>query len=163
MRIRDAVPGDIDGIIEIGRRTWPVTYGFAGDEYVRSGLDTWWSIEAVERSLRDTTVLVAEDRDALVGIGNIDLRGPVPIIWKLYVLPSAQGAGAGKALIEGLLARAPGRSVRLEYLDGNERAARFYARRGFTELRRDAGERPGWPDTVWMEHHPALASADQAV
>ncbi|MFI5897757.1 GNAT family N-acetyltransferase [Actinoplanes sp. NPDC051513] len=155
MRIRDAVPGDIDAIIEIGHRTWPATYGFAGDEYVRDGLATWWSAEAVERSLRDTTVLVAAGEQGLLGIGNIDLRGETPIIWKLYVVPESQGTGAGSALISALLERAPGRPVLLEYVDGNDRAARFYDRRGFTEVRRDPGERPGWPDTVWMEHRPA--------
>jgi GNAT superfamily N-acetyltransferase len=155
MEIRDAVAGDIDAIVRIGHRTWPPTYGFAGDEYVRNGLDTWWSVPAIERSLRDTTVLVTADGPNLVGIGNIDLRGEVPIIWKLYVLPETQGTGAGKALMAGLLSRAPGRPVRLEYVDGNERAAQFYVRQGFTELRREAGERPGWPDTVWMEHRPA--------
>ena len=46
---------------------------------------------------------------------------------------------------------AAGRPVRLEYVDGNARAARFYARQGFTEIRREPGEEPGWPDTVWVE------------
>jgi GNAT superfamily N-acetyltransferase len=152
VRIRDAVPGDIDAIIEIGHRTWPATYGFAGDEYVRNGLATWWSTEAIERSLRDTTVLVAATDDGLLGVGNIDLRGETPVIWKLNLLPGTQGSGAGTALITALLERAPGRRVRLEYVDGNYRAAGFYKRRGFTELRREPGERPGWPETVWMEH-----------
>ncbi|MFC7278858.1 GNAT family N-acetyltransferase [Paractinoplanes rhizophilus] len=155
MEIREAVPGDIDAIIEIGHRTWPPTYGFAGDEYVRDGLATWWSAEAIERSLRDTTMLVAATGDGLRGVGNIDLRGEIPIIWKLYVVPESQGTGAGTALINALIDRAPGRPVRLEYVDGNARAAGFYRRLGFTELRRDPGERPGWPDTVWMEHRPA--------
>jgi hypothetical protein len=34
-------------------------------------------------------------------------------------------------------------SLQLEYLDGNERAAAFYAARGFTELRREPGKRSG--------------------
>jgi GNAT superfamily N-acetyltransferase len=154
VKIRDAGPGDIDAIIEIGHRTWPATYGFAGDAYVRDGLATWWSAEAIERSLRDTTVLVAAAGDGLLGVGNIDLRGETPIIWKLYVVPESQGTGAGSALIAALLDRAPGRPVRLEYVDGNDRAAGFYRRRGFTELRREPGGQPGWPDTVWLEHRP---------
>jgi GNAT superfamily N-acetyltransferase len=157
VEIRDARPGDIDAIIDIGHRTWPPTYGFAGDEYVRNGLDTWWSRDAIEHSLRDTTVLVAARESGLLGVGNIDFRGDVPVIWKLYVVPEAQGTGAGTALITALVDRAPGRPVRLEYLDGNDRAARFYERRGFTELRRQPGEEPGWPATVWMER-PATGS-----
>jgi GNAT superfamily N-acetyltransferase len=151
MRIRDASEDDIDAIMAVGQRTWPATYAFAGDDYVRNGLATWWSAAATERSLRDTTVMVAESLAGVIGVGNIDLRGEVPIIWKLYVLPEAQGTGAGKALIEALLQRAPGQRARLEYLDGNSRAARFYAARGFTELRREPAQQPGWPATVWME------------
>jgi GNAT superfamily N-acetyltransferase len=155
VEIRDARDEDVEAIVGIGRATWPATYGFAGADYVRNGLQTWWSAEAIERSLRDTTVLVADDGSGLIGIGNIDLRQSVPIIWKLYVVPNSQGSGAGKALMAALLARAPGRPVRLEYVDGNDRAARFYAGQGFTELRREPGERPGWPETVWMEHPAA--------
>jgi GNAT superfamily N-acetyltransferase len=152
MLVRGATELDVEAIVAVGRLTWPATYAFAGDDYVRSGLEKWWSAAAIRRSLRDTTVLVAEsDVGAVVGVGNIDLRGDVPVIWKLYVLPETQGTGAGSALVAGLLERAPGRPVRLEYVDGNVRAARFYAGRGFVEVRREAGERPGWPDIVWME------------
>jgi len=154
MRIREADQADIDAIKTVGHRTWPETYGFAGADYVADGLARWWSTEAIEQSMRDTTMLVAADDDALLGVGNIDLRGPVPVIWKLYVLPDSQGTGAGSALMAALLDRAPGRPVRLEYADGNSRAARFYARRGFTELSREPSDRPGWPDTIWMEHRP---------
>jgi len=98
-------------------------------------------------------VLVAVDSGQVVGVGNVDLRGTVPIIWKLYVLPQAQRSGVGSALMTALLDRVPAGtgSVQLEYLDGNEPAAAFYAARGFTELRREPAERPGWPDTVWAE------------
>jgi len=48
-----------------------------------------------------------------------------------------------------------GGRVRLEYVDGNERAAGFYSAKGFAELRREPGERPGWPESVWMEHNSA--------
>ncbi|GIE98460.1 GNAT family N-acetyltransferase [Paractinoplanes rishiriensis] len=154
MRIRDASAGDVEAIVAIGQRTWPATYAFAGPDFIADGLATWWSAAAIERSLRDTTMLVADGGEGLLGVGNIDLRGPAPIIWKLYVVPESQGTGAGSALIAELLARAPGRAVRLEYTDGNERAARFYASRGFTELRRDPPEQAGWPEIVWMERPP---------
>ena len=76
--IRRAVPGDVDGIVTVGRRTWPSTYAFAGAGYVANGLAMWWSPEAVQRSLETTTVLVAEDGAAIVGTGNIDLRPETP-------------------------------------------------------------------------------------
>lgn len=157
VEVRPAVADDVPAIEEIGRKTWPATYSFAGDDYVANGLETWWSRRALLRSLDDTTVLVAVDRGQVVGIGNVDLRGAVPVIWKLYVLPQVQGSGVGSALLTALLNHIPvgTGSVQLEYLDGNERAAAFYAANGFTELRREPGKRPEWPDTVWVERRVA--------
>lgn len=162
--IRPATASDVAAIEEIGHKTWPATYSFAGDEYIAAGLAAYWSREAVLRSLADTAVLVAVDSDEVIGVGNIDLRGDVPIIWKLYVLPHLQGSGVGSALLTELLSRAPAgtESVRLEYVDGNERAAAFYAAKGFTELRREPGERPGWPETVWVERRVEPGTARRA-
>jgi ribosomal protein S18 acetylase RimI-like enzyme len=151
MRIRPATTADIPAIITIGHQTWPQTYAFAGPDYITHGLATWWSDEAVERSLHTTTVLLAENDNGPLGTGNIDLRQATATIWKLYVIPEAQGTGAGTALITELLHHAAGAPVRLEYTDGNTRAARFYATHGFTELRREPSPHPGWPDTVWLE------------
>ncbi|WP_250005542.1 GNAT family N-acetyltransferase [Actinoplanes sp. M2I2] len=155
IEIRKAGPDDIEAIISVGQRTWPTTYGFAGPEYVAKGLETWWSTEAIRRSLENTTVLVAEEDGSVMGTGNIDLRGEAPIIWKLYVVPEAQGRGVGSALIKELFGYADGRPVRLEYTDGNAPAADFYAAHGFVEIRREADERPGWPAAVWVERRPA--------
>jgi GNAT superfamily N-acetyltransferase len=77
-------------------------------------------------------VLVAVGGGEVVGVGNIDVRGDVPVIWKLYVLARVQGSGIGSALLTALLDRVPPGtgSVRLEYADGNEPAAAFYVARG---------------------------------
>ncbi|GAA1634449.1 hypothetical protein J3R03_000586 [Actinoplanes couchii] len=50
--------------------------------------------------------------------------------------------------------------MRLEHLDGNDRAARFYAAHGFTELCREPSEQPDWPDTVWLERSGLPAARD---
>ncbi|MFC3740588.1 GNAT family N-acetyltransferase [Paractinoplanes deccanensis] len=154
VKIRRANQGDIEAIISVGRQTWPRTYEFAGAEYVSKGLATWWSAEAIQRTLETTTVLVADGEKAIVGTGNIDLRPEVPVIWKLYVVPEMQGAGIGSALIDELVDVAAGRPVRLEYTDGNAHAAGFYAAHGFVEVRREANDQPGWPDAVWLERAP---------
>jgi ribosomal protein S18 acetylase RimI-like enzyme len=155
--IRPARANDVAAIQEIGHKTWPATYSFAGNDYIAAGLAAYWSREALLRSLDDTAVLVAADGDEIIGVGNIDLRGDIPVIWKLYVLPHLQGSGIGSALLTELVDRAPGgtESVRLEYVDGNDRAAAFYRAKGFTELRREPGEQPGWPETVWVERRVA--------
>lgn len=151
---RRATEHDTDGIRDVGLRVWPLTYGFAGDDYVASGLAQWWSDEAVRVSIASTTTWVAvDDEGRVVGIGNLDLRAETPTIWKLYVLPDTQGTGVGRALLEQLVSAVPpdrGRVI-LEYVDGNDRAATFYARQGFTEVEREPADHPGWPAIVWVE------------
>jgi GNAT superfamily N-acetyltransferase len=149
--VRPATAADARAIERVGRATWPSTYAFAGEEYIAHGLASWWSGEAVLRGIKTTQTFVAEVDGEVIGMGNIDLRQDQPVIWKLYVLPSHQGAGAGHALMERLLAEAPsGSEVLLEYSDGNAGAAAFYLRHGFVELRRDEPEVAEWPHQVWM-------------
>lgn len=150
--VRPATTTDAPAIRTIGAATWPPTYAFAGADYIAHGLATWWSEEAVLRGIATTRTYVAERDGAVIGMGNVDLRGELPVIWKLYVLPEHQGSGAGHALLERLVADVPtgAEGVLLEYTDGNEVAAAFYRRHGFAELRRDPPERPGWPEQVWM-------------
>jgi GNAT superfamily N-acetyltransferase len=151
--VRPATEADVDEICEIGRATWPPTYAFAGQDYVAHGLATWWSADAVERGLVTTTTLVAESDGRVVGMGNVDLRPDVPVIWKLYVHPDYQGQGFGSDLLNGLVASVPAarKTVAIEYIEGNVRAASVYASRGFVEVRRDPADRPHWPKQVWAE------------
>jgi len=151
--VRPATPADVDAIVAVGHATWPATYAFAGPDYVAHGLATWWSPAAVERGLAATTTLVAEADDEVVGLGNVDLRPDVPVIWRLYVLPAHHGTGVGGALLRGLIdAVPPDRgTLSIEYAAGNDRAAAVYARHGFVEVRREPAEQPGWPEQIWAE------------
>ena len=150
MRIRAAVEDDLTAIAEVGHRTWPPTYEpLAGKEYVANGLARWWSADLLRQAVART--FVAEDAaGAVVGMtsyGEVDDR---LVVWKLYVVPEAQRSGAGSALLREVLAAADGRAVRLAYIDGNDRAAKFYAGHGFAYLRREP-DANGGPDSVWLE------------
>jgi GNAT superfamily N-acetyltransferase len=151
--VRAATRQDVEAIRAIGLAAWPTTYEFAGDDYVAHGIETWWSEDAVRRGLDTTVTLVAEPEGRVVGMGNVDLRPAVPVIWKLYVLPGHQGAGIGGELLRALVAEVPAErgAVAIEYVDGNDRAAAVYARLGFREVRREPSDHEGWPDQVWAE------------
>ncbi len=153
LEVRRATKTDVDAICEIGRAAWPGTYAFAGQDYVEHGLATWWSAAAVERGLATTTTMVAESEGHVVGMGNVDLRPDVPVIWKLYVHPDHQDKGVGSSLLSALIGAVPAarRTVAIEYIEGNDRAAAVYARHGFVEVRRDPADRPDWPRQVWAE------------
>ncbi len=151
--IRPAASGDLGAIRDVGHRTWPATYSLAGEEYIASGLGRWWSLEALQRVQQNTTVLVAVEDEDVIGVGNIDLRPEIPIIWILYVLPNRQHAGVGSALLNNLLTHVPAHigRVHLAYVDGNGPAAQFYARHGFSEIRREPNDQPTWPAEIWVE------------
>jgi len=153
MLIRQARRADIPALRLLGEATWQVAYEFAGPDYIAHGPDQWWTEQALLDCLRDTTVFVADQDGQVLGVGNLDVRGTVPVIWKRYVHPSTQGTGLGSALLAQLIAAAPldATSVRLEYVAGNEPAAAFYRAKGFLEIGTEPGERAGWPGTVWVE------------
>jgi ribosomal protein S18 acetylase RimI-like enzyme len=151
--LRQPTDDDLEAVRRIGLETWPATYGFAGAAYVADGLARWWSVDALRESLRTSTYWLAEVEGEVVGVGNVDLRPDPPVIWKLYVLPDRHGSGVGGALLERLVGSVPADRghVTLEYVDGNDRAAAFYAKHGFVEVRREPAERPGEPAQVWVE------------
>ncbi|MCZ2830200.1 GNAT family N-acetyltransferase [Modestobacter sp. VKM Ac-2986] len=152
LRIRPAGAADLPGIAEVGARTWPATYlSFAGREYVERNLAAYWSPAALERALAEALLLlVAEDDGEVVGVVEVGEHDGVPTMWRLYVLPDRHGGGVGRALLDAAVAALPAGTAALltEYTAGNDRAARWYAARGFVETGRDPGA--GGLDVVWL-------------
>jgi GNAT superfamily N-acetyltransferase len=151
--IRAADGNDLAAVLEVGRRTWPVTYGpIAGEEYVAMGLAKWWTEDATIPAIRGGRVTVAELDGTVVGIAAVGLHESHLVLWKLYVLPEHQGGGIGSALMESVVAAARGEHshIRLSYLDGNTSAGGFYRSKGFVEISRESSG-DGIPDSVWMQ------------
>lgn len=151
--VRLATAVDADAVREIGLRTWPPTYApIVGEDFVRCGLDRWWSAGIVLESIQAGRTIVGEHEGTLLGMASVGPSEHTLMLWKLYVLPEGQGRGVGRALVEEVLARASREgfeNVRLSYLDGNDHAAGFYASQGFAEVGRDSEGQP--PFDVWME------------
>lgn len=151
--IRAADGNDLMAVLDVGRRTWPVTYEpIAGAEYVAMGLAKWWTKDATIPAIRAGRVTVAEVDSAVVGIAVVGPDEHHLVLWKLYVLPEYQGKGIGSALLESVVAAATGvhPEIRISYLEGNDLAEAFYRRRGFVEISREhSGD--GIPESIWMQ------------
>ena len=109
----------------------------------------WQSLERCRAFARrwPENTLVAELDGRIVGFGCWDPSGEISA---LYVLRSAQGFGIGRRLTEALLERlGPCDQVRLDVLEGNDRAIGFYRHMGF----RFTGEQTM---TRYSATHPAL-------
>jgi len=151
--IRLADGNDLMAVLDVGRRTWPVTYGpIAGADYVAMGLAKWWTEGATIPAIRTGRVTVAEVDGAVVGIAVVGPHENHLVLWKLYVLPEFQGQGIGSALMESVVVSATGvhSQIRLSYLDGNTVAEAFYRGKGFVEISRESGG-DGIPQSVWMQ------------
>ncbi|MHA3701542.1 GNAT family N-acetyltransferase [Jatrophihabitans sp. YIM 134969] len=144
--VRRATADDVDAVRAVGHATWPSTYGpIRGEQYVRDGLERWWSAEAVRRGIEGgaTTTYVAEDATGtVVACAVVGERDGNPFVWKLYVVPTAQRTGAGRALLDAVIADLPddAAAVQLDHAEGNDRAHAFYTARGFVETHRHGPE-----------------------
>ena len=77
--------------------------------------------------------LVVVHGDTLVGIGALDRQE----IKRVYVDPTYQGRGYGRALLQHLEAEAQRRGIREVWIESSPNAERFYARWGYTAHTRD--------------------------
>jgi GNAT superfamily N-acetyltransferase len=151
--IRAADGNDLMAVVDVGRRTWPQTYGpIAGADYVAMGLAKWWTEDATIPAIRAGRVTVAEVDGEVVGIASVGPHEDYLVLWKLYVLPEHQGQGIGSALVESVVSAATGahREIRISYLAGNTLAEAFYRGKGFVEISRESGGE-GIPDSIWMQ------------
>ncbi|GAB2471881.1 GNAT family N-acetyltransferase [Xylanimonas ulmi] len=150
--VRAATSDDLDAVLDVGARSWDATYtSLAGAEYVRRGLALWWKRHDMLSAIVAGRVCVVESDGRVVGmlLGVVD--DEVLDVWKLYVAPEAQRAGAGSALLRAAISQHRGdvRAVRLAYKDGNVRARDFYTGHGFVETHRGPDD-IGGPANVWM-------------
>ena len=161
LTIRKAEMADLDAVLAVGHRTWPVTYeGIAGADYVQAGLAKWWSAEATSPAIRQGRLTVSEVDGEVVGMASVGREQDHLVLWRLYVLPEHHGQGIGSALLAAVLEEADGSypEIRLSYTEGNTPAAHFYRSKGFVETHHEAGG-GGVPDQVWMtrplpQQHP---------
>lgn len=108
MTVRKATFDDVDRIREIAEITWPVTYrSIISQEQIQFMLDWMYDKttirKAIEADLQD--FLVIENVNEIVGFAGIEHKyegKSITHIHKLYVLPSTQGTGAGKTLLQAI-------------------------------------------------------------
>lgn len=152
MRVREATVEDLDAVIHVGVTTWRATYPpITGEAYVEEGIARWWAPEAVLPGIENRRVLVAEADGRVVGMAAYTPFEDHLMLWKLYVLPEAQGSGVGGALLSEVIARAGDLPVRLTHLVGNDRAHAVYERLGFVESANVPSPIDGGPEEIVME------------
>jgi GNAT superfamily N-acetyltransferase len=152
IHVRTAMPSDVADVVAVGHETWPPTYEpLTGPEYVAEGLARFWTHDVVAALVDQGRVRVAHNDDGrVVAMASTEPAGDTLILRRLYVIPSAQGSGAGTALLTRVVADASGSyvAIHLEHVAGNESAATFYARHGFAYHSRTSNA--NGPETIWL-------------
>lgn len=143
MILREATVSDVPVIRAIAHATWPVAYGaILSPQQLRYMLELMYSEDALLEQLtvnghRYTLVLLDDVAQGFAGFEQGFNRLPITRLHKLYVLPSAQGSGAGKRMIDHVVARARDHGDAAVELNVNRfnPARTFYERHGFRIIR----------------------------
>ena len=148
---RPALPEDGPALAEMAKRAFVETFGtLYRAEDLATFIDRTFGTDGLPSQLSDPafTIRLATEDSAIIGfckLGPVAFPGDWPIdaieLHQLYVLGGWHGEGVGPALMDWGIAEAR-RQERSEMIlsvwIGNDRARRFYERRGFVEIGRYA-------------------------
>jgi diamine N-acetyltransferase len=142
MIIRKLAKEDLPKVQSIAHRTWPSTFAnILSPEQIEYMLNWMYSLEMLESQFdKGHAFLLIEENGIELGFAGFELNyseGPNSKLHKIYLLPEAQGKGAGKALILEVADRARRsnqKSLLLNVNKYNQKAIDFYLKMGFQEI-----------------------------
>lgn len=142
IKIRLLAKEELPLVQSIAYRTWPSTFAeILTPEQIEYMLNWMYSLEMLQSQFeKGHTFLLAEDNGEEFGFAGFELNyaeGPKAKLHKIYLLPSSQGKGVGKALIFEVAKRARKsgqKNLLLNVNKYNQKAIDFYLRIGFQEI-----------------------------
>lgn len=142
MKIRTLAKEELSTLQSIAHRTWPSTFAnILSPEQIQYMLNWMYSLDMLESQLdKGHTFLLAEEEGKELGFAGFELNyseGPKAKLHKIYLLPEAQGKGAGKELILEVADRAKKagqKSLLLNVNKYNQKAIDFYLKMDFQEI-----------------------------
>ena len=138
MIIRKATLKDIESIQSIAKTTWAVTYNFLSKEQIEYMLDWMYSTKSLQQQMQNRyQFYVAEVEEVIVGFVSVSKEDEnIYKLNKLYVLPTTQKTGTGKALLQSVITYTNengGKEIQLQ-VNRNNNAKDFYIKHGFVVL-----------------------------
>jgi len=138
--VRDATPGDAEGVSRIGRKSMPMQFAGLVDAVVVDAVATQtYEPDAVAECIRrcadvdHAVFLVAEVDGDVVGYLHFDSFGDEPELHRIYIDERFRSNGVGAALMEELHSRLQPQTYILLVVNGNDGAVRFYERHGLSQ------------------------------
>lgn len=146
-RLREATERDIPTIRALARTTWEVAYrSILSPAQLRYMLELMYRPSALSEQLAaGHRFILIEDGKTPLGFASHSPMGPEGVrtrLHKLYVLPEAQGSGAGRALLDAVEARAAAAGHRAVEFNVNKHnpAIAFYERCGYRVIRSEVND-----------------------
>lgn len=151
-RFTPAHPGDEHTIGHLRQQCWAATYrGIYPDDMIDHFDYVWHAERDLARIASDRyEVYLIEDGNQPVGYMNIE-HGTPPLLYSLYLLPSHQRRGIGKAAFAHMrqLCQTQGQPFFLCHCQPeNSAAIAFYHRMGGVIIHRDAGNEDAFMNSV---------------
>lgn len=146
IQIRKTLLEELSIVREIAYQTWPDTFdGILSPPQIEYMLKMMYDQKSLESQLleKGQVFLLAEEKGKFLGFAAYELNyseGEKSKLHKIYVLPSAQGKGLGKKLIQEVSDQAKEKgqkSLLLNVNKFNKPAIDFYAYLGFKEAYRE--------------------------
>jgi ribosomal protein S18 acetylase RimI-like enzyme len=126
---------DRDFIRSVSERTWPSTYGhIISQEQIDFMLEWMYSDDSLATQMNTgCEFYIANMNGSDIGFCSVSEEDGAHKLNKLYVLPTAQGTGAGKALLDKSIevAKAAGSSSLFLQVNKQNTAYSFYLKHGF--------------------------------
>jgi RsiW-degrading membrane proteinase PrsW (M82 family)/ribosomal protein S18 acetylase RimI-like enzyme len=142
MTLRKAYPADIALIREMAFKIWPVTYGnILPKEQLDYMLELIYSEQALKEQMeKNHEFIIAYDGVHPVGFASFSLIEPQTYkLHKIYVLPSRQGKGIGRFVMDQLVKamKSKGAVSLLLNVNRHNNARTFYEKLGFAVIREE--------------------------
>lgn len=138
--IQKASVKDIPLIRELALKVWPQTYAsMISAAQIGYMLDMMYSEASLKKQISDGArfIFIYENKEP-VGFASYQEMSPAVFkLHKLYVLPSQQGKGTGRYIIEHIVSEIKPLGAQVLQLQVNRRnkAQHFYAKNGFTVIK----------------------------
>ncbi|MEH3079162.1 MAG: GNAT family N-acetyltransferase [Quadrisphaera sp.] len=133
--VRRATEEDVPRITRFGRTHVARHYApILGAAAAAAQVRRWWTDAATAEAAAAGLVVVAEAGGELLGVAQLGRWEGAPVVCKLYVHPDHRGSGLGPRLLAAVeeLVVDDDERLLLEHFAGNQRAAAFYEREGFS-------------------------------
>lgn len=138
-RIEQATTNDIPLIRELCFQVWPQTYAsLLSNEQIEYMLEMMYSEASLQKQMTDgATFIFVYDGDEPVGFASYQEMDPAVFkLHKIYVLPSQQGKGTGRFVIDHILdeIKQQGAAALQLQVNRNNNAKIFYEKLGFVVI-----------------------------